>query len=235
MEDCRVALQRALAVARPTEAARLNAEADDVLAARAEGVSLWGSEVPPPFLQKVLELVQWEPAVCAVMRAVCSTWCSILDALLPRLYPRRSLAVMAGKIAWYQSVTELNLTDCENGVPGDLAELQSMPSLRSLVLPASCAERAVDAEALYGLTTLTTLHFCGMDERLDEYGEPVEEEGVWALDLSRLKMLTSLELAGCLAVTDKEVQALSNVTGLMDLNLAGCSNVASEGLRAVIK
>ena len=39
----------------------------------------------------------------------------------------------------------------------------------------------------------------------------------------------------CLAVTDKEVQALSNVTGLMDLNLAGCSNVASEGLRAVIK
>jgi hypothetical protein len=55
MEDCRAALLRALAVARPTEAARLNAEADAVPAARAAGQSLWGSELPPLVLQKALE------------------------------------------------------------------------------------------------------------------------------------------------------------------------------------
>jgi hypothetical protein len=36
-------------------------------------------------------------------------------------------------------------------------------------------------------------------------------------------------------VTDKEVLALSNVTGLTGLNLCGCENVTSEGLLAVIK
>jgi hypothetical protein len=85
MEDCRVALRRALAVARPTEAARLNAEADAALVARAAGQSLWGSELSPLFLRLVLECLQWDRAVCGVMRAVCSTWCSILDSLLSRL------------------------------------------------------------------------------------------------------------------------------------------------------
>jgi hypothetical protein len=59
----------------------------------------------------------------------------------------------------FESVTEVDLSGCGYGVPGDLAELQSMPLLRSLVLPPSCGESAVDAEAVYGLTTLTTLHF----------------------------------------------------------------------------
>jgi cell division protein ZapA (FtsZ GTPase activity inhibitor) len=130
---------------------------------------------------------------------------------------------------------------------GVLAELGSMPSLRSLELPASCAERAVDAEAVYGLTTLTTVRF-------DRNG--VVDE--WVLDLSRLTTLTTLNLEYC-AVTDKEVLALSNLTGLgrcngvtaeglrtvssltslttlttlTTLNLAHCRNVTSEGLRAV--
>jgi hypothetical protein len=91
---------------------------------------------------------------------VCSTWCSILDAMLPRLAPFGSAAVMVGKLGWYQSVTEVDLTGCEEeDVSSVLAELESMPSLRSLTLPASCAERAVDAEAVCGLTTLTTLRF----------------------------------------------------------------------------
>ena len=74
---------------------------------------------------------------CGVMRAVCSTWGSIFDALLPRLRPRCSLAVMQGKLGWYQSVTEVDLLDCEGGVCGPLAELRSMPSLRT-----SCCQRA---------------------------------------------------------------------------------------------
>jgi hypothetical protein len=108
----------------------------------------------------VLEYLQWEPAVCGVMRAVCSTWCSLFDAMLPRIAPFGLAAVMVGKLGWYQSVTEVDLTRCEEeDVSSVLAELGSMPSLRSLTLPASCAERAVDAEAVYGLTTLTTLRF----------------------------------------------------------------------------
>jgi hypothetical protein len=240
MEDCRVARLRALADALlslprtrtlAAEAARLNAEADAVLAVRAAGVSLWGSELPPLFLRLVLERLQWEPAVCGVMRAVCSTWCSILDALLPgRLSPTRSLAVMKGKLGWFQSLTEVDLTYCEEeDASGVLAELASMPSLRSLSLPSSCAERAVDAEAVCGLTTLTTLSF---NPGQDQYVYPVEA-GEWVLDLSRLTTLTSLLLAWCAAVTDKQVLAMSNLTGLTVLNLTECRNVTSEGLRAV--
>ena len=122
---------------------------------RAAGVSRWASELPSWFLQRVLELLQWEPAVCCAMRAVCSTWSSMHDALLPRrLALLGAVTVMKGKLCWFESVTEVDLTGCEHGVSGVLAELGSMPSLCELWLPLSCAERAVDAEALCGLTTL---------------------------------------------------------------------------------
>jgi F-box/leucine-rich repeat protein 14 len=160
---------------------------------------------------------------------VCSSWSDIVDALLPRLRPLRSLSVtMEGKLGWFESATVVNLMGCENGGAGVLPELRSMPSLRSLVLPASCAERAVDAEALCGLTTVTTLSFC---VEFDEDGEQVE--GEWVLDLSRLPTLTTLNLWGCSGVTDKEVLELSNLPGLTDLNLRYCINVTSEALRAL--
>jgi hypothetical protein len=66
-----------------------------------------------------------------------------------------------------------------------------MPSLRNLTLPSSCAESAVDAEAVYGLTTLTTLSFRAEE---DADGMYVEEAGEWVLDLSRLTTLTTLRL-----------------------------------------
>jgi hypothetical protein len=231
MDDCRVTLLRARIAALPSEVARLNAEVEAVLAARAAGESPWASELPPLILQRVLELLQWEPAVCGNIRAVCSTWSSLHDALRPgRLKPRRSLALMEGKLGWLQSVTELDLTECEDGVCGPLVELQSMPSLRSLSLPASCAESAVDAEAVCGITTLTFLGF--YPERY-ENGVPVEEMGEWVLDLSRLPTLTSLKLWGCASVTDKQVQELSKLTGLTSLNLRACINATAEGLRLV--
>jgi len=78
----RVALLRARAA--------LNEEADTVEAARATGVmSKWGSELPPLFLQLVLERLQWAPAVCDTIRATCSTWGAIRDTLRPWLLPRR--------------------------------------------------------------------------------------------------------------------------------------------------
>jgi hypothetical protein len=155
------------------------------------------------------------------------------DALLPRLRPRGSLAMMAGKLSWFAHVTEVDLTRClvdstlawtswSHSVPGPLAELGSMPSLS---LPESCAESAVDAEAVYGLTMLTTLHFCREVQRV-EVGEMV-------LDLSRLMSLTSLNLENCFTVTDKEVQALSSVTGLTSLNLEYCWKVAAAGKQAL--
>jgi hypothetical protein len=105
---------------------------------------------------------------------------------------------MKGKLEWYQSVVEVNLTEFEEeeeDVSGVLAELGSMPSLRSLSLPSSCAEGAVDAEAVCGLTTL-----CFHDGVVGE----------WVLDLSRLPSLTALHLAGCTAVTDKEAHSCAS-------------------------
>jgi F-box/leucine-rich repeat protein 14 len=161
---------------------------------------------------------------------VCSSWSDIVDALLPRLRPLRSVSVtMQGKLGWFESVTVVDLLSCENGGAGVLPELRSMPSLRSLVLPASCAERVVDAEALCGLTTVTTLSFCTEEDEDDE----MVEAGEWVLDLSRLPTLTTLDLKYCDGVTDKEVLELSNLPRLTDLNLSWCNNVTSEGLRAL--
>jgi hypothetical protein len=222
MDDCRVARLRELAVARPTEAALLNAEVDAVLAARAAGQSQWGSELPPLFLLLVLQYARWDPAVCSVIRAVCSTWSSIHDALRPgRLWPRHSAVTMQGKLSWFKSLTELDLSRCGDSVSGVMVELQSMPCLCSLSLPQSCAERAVDAEAVCAITTLTTLRFWGLG---------VNE---WVLDLSRLTTLTTLRLWRCSAVTDKQVLELSHLTGLTDLNLINCRSMTSEGLRTV--
>jgi hypothetical protein len=167
------------------------------------------------------------------MRLVCSTWGSILDALLPRpLTPRHSLAVMTmeGKLGWFESVTVVDLTDCGESASAVLAELRSMPSLRTLYLPASCAERAVDAEAVYGLTTLTSLSFVA---KMSEAGTFVKQAGEWVLDMSRLTTLTCLVLGGCSAVTDKQVLELSSLTGLKVLSLGYCVNITSEGLLAV--
>jgi hypothetical protein len=112
---------------------------------------------------------------------------------------------MKGKLCWFESVTVLDLVECEEeDFSGVLAEAGSMPSLRSLSLSSSCAERAVDAEAVCGLTLTTLRFYC----KVDEDGEPVEEVGEWVLDLSRL---TTLSLEVCDAARDKEVLALSNL------------------------
>jgi hypothetical protein len=179
----------------------------------------------------VLQCVAWDPAVCSVIRAVCSTWSSIHDALRPgQLRPSRSAVTMQGKLSWFKSLTELDLWRCGESASAVLAELRSMPSLRILWLPATCAERAVDAEVVCGLTTLTTLRF---DAEITEDGDFAEQAGEWVLDLSRLTTLTCLLLGSCSAVTDKEVRALSSLTGLKDLYLGSCRNIASEGLLAV--
>jgi hypothetical protein len=137
------------------------------------------------------------------MRAVCSTWCSIHDALRPgRLRARHSAVIMQGKLSWFKSLTELDLTGCGNTVSGVMVELASMPCLRSLSLPSSCAARAVDAEAVCAITTLTTLRFDGWGVN--------DEDNEWVLDLSRLTTLTTLRLTWCAAVKDKQVLELSH-------------------------
>jgi len=81
-------------------------------------------------------------------------------------------------------------TECtDEAISEQLAELGSMPSLRTLLNPpAMCAERAVDAEALYGLTELTTLSFYERRQpEEDEDSGLVDVAGEWVLDLSRLR------------------------------------------------
>jgi hypothetical protein len=95
---------------------------------------------------------------------------------------------------------------------------------------ASCAERAVDAEAVYSLTTLTTLRFVG---ELGEDGTLVEAVCEMVLDLSRLTTLTCLHLVGCSTVTSEVMRAVRCLPARTTLNL-DC-DVTNEGLRAVIK
>jgi hypothetical protein len=202
MDDRRVAWLRARIAAHRSEVTRLEVEVDAVLAARV-GVSQWRSnpmlfrgwaELPKELLAKVLELLQWQPAACGTVRAVCSAWGDVHDEYCRKLDmdPSSSAAVMKDKLAWFPSVTEVYLEDCAmKDASAVLAELGSMRSLRSLSLPASCAERAVDAEAVCGITTLTSLRFEDVLE-YDDDGYPVKEEvGAWVLDLSTLTTLTS--------------------------------------------
>jgi len=91
-------------------------------------------------------------------------------------------------------------------------------------------QSAVDAEAVYGLTTLTTLSFRA---KIYEAGTFVKQAGEWVLDLSRLTTLTTLRLWRCSAVKDKQVLELSHLTGLTGLDLGSCRGVTSEGLRAL--
>ena len=215
------------------EAEQLDAEADAVEEARIAGVSKWGSELPPPFLQQLLEVLEWEPAVCGAIRATCSTWGAMHDALCRTLQPWSSAAVMEGKWGWFQSVTEVDLTECEPSmsvVQLNLHWVRSLPSLHTLHLPVSCAESAVEAEALYGVTTLTTLCFCETRDT-DEHGDLAEEdERAWELDLSRLTTLTELHLESCPSVTDEQVRSVSNLAGLTFLNLGNCQNQTGSGL-----
>jgi hypothetical protein len=63
----------------------------------------------------------------------------------------------------------------EEDVSGVMVEMGSMPSLRSLELPARCAERAVDAEAVYGGVWSHQTHYVAL------CGQPGEEvaSGCW--------------------------------------------------------
>jgi hypothetical protein len=85
---------------------------------------------------------------------------------------------MEGKLGWFESVTVVNILNCGESASAVLAELRSMPSLRNLLLPATCAERAVDVEVVCGLTTLSFV------AKVDEDGMYVKQAGEWVLDLS---------------------------------------------------
>jgi hypothetical protein len=214
MEDCRVARLRARLQALRSEAAEVETELDAVLAVRAAGVSPWGSELPPLFLQQLLKLLQWDKDTCRAIRATCSTWCGVHDALRPGgLKLRRWMAGMEGKLGRFESVETLRLHDADS-FSGHLEELRSMPSLRSLQLPSRYAERAVDATALSTLTGLTSLRLEGVEE----------EAGEWVLELGGFTMLTSLNLRHC-SVTDAEVLAVGTLTALTTLVLLDCRNV----------
>ena len=161
---------------------------------------------------------------------------------------------MEGKMPWFPSVTTVDLTMCDEvaDISSNLVELRSLPSLHTLMLPASCTARAVDAEAVYGLTALKALEIWELRETdlYDRTGELMRPLGEWVLDLSRLTTtLISLSFL-CRSpfdesgkwhwthdtwhtVTNEQVLELSDLTGLTELNLNGCAGVTTEGLVAV--
>ena len=150
MHDRRMARLRERVAFHRTEAVRGGRQTWTLRRQRA-GVSKWGSELPPAFLRMVLEQLEWDAADCGAMRATCSMWSDIHDTWCPELYPVRWTAVMEGKMGRFPSVTKVNMVCCEKeDIGSNLVELRSMPTLRSLELPAICAEREVDAVALYG-------------------------------------------------------------------------------------
>ena len=147
--DCRVARLRARL---RSEAAEVETELEAVLAARAAGVSPWGSELLPLFLQQLLEHLRWDKDTCRAIRATCSTWCGVHDALRPGgLKLRGWMTGMEGKLGWFESVETLRLHDADS-FSGHLEELRSMPSLKGLELPSRYAERAVYATARCALS-----------------------------------------------------------------------------------
>jgi hypothetical protein len=222
MEDCRVARLRARLQALRSEAAEVETELEAVLAARAAGVSPWGSELLPLFLQQLLELLRWDKDTCRAIRATCSTWCGVHDALRPGgLELRGWMAGMEGKLGFFESVVTLRLHDAD-GFSGHLEELRCMPSLKSLDLPSRYAERAVDATALCTLTGLTSLVLEGVEGATGE----------WVLELGGFTMLTYLRLDYC-TVTDAEVLPVGTLTALKTLEFFTCVNVTDVAVAAL--
>ena len=107
-----------------------------------------------------------------------------------------------------------------------------MPTLRSLELPAICAERKADAEALYGLTTLVTLKFCKPSSMMDGSMMDLYD---WVLDLSRMTTLTSLILEQpFLHRPEQQVQDLRARAGRTDLDIS-ITRVPRHGVYSVTK
>jgi hypothetical protein len=234
-DDCRVERLRARLQALRSEAAEVEVELEAVLAARAAGVSPWGSELPSLFLQQLLEHLRWDKATCRAIRATCSTWCGVHDALRPGgLELRWWMTGMEGKLGFFESVETLRLHSSD-AYSGHLEELRSMPSLKSIWLPSRYAERAVDATALCSLTGLTSLLLDGGKETVLKGVEEEEEVGEWVLELGGFIMLTSLILVNC-TVTDAEVLAVGTkgtLTALTTLVLFNCVNVTDVAVGAL--
>ena len=89
------------------DSAQLYEQVEAALAARAAaGVSQWGSELPPLFLQLLFDYLKWKPAVCGKVWVVCSASGDVHDANCPRLTLRR-WDRMEGKWGWFARVTTL--------------------------------------------------------------------------------------------------------------------------------
>ena len=218
---------------------------------RAARSSKWGSELPYSLLGEVFSSVGWGGPECAAMRLVSAGWCSAHDLMCPKLRIRSWKSWpgwAAGTLKQLERVTTVDLSEVLTAYRGDematrLPLLQSLPSLTSLELHLNDMLSEVEAKALGGLTTLSSLtlvrnleHNFGVDEGLVycsavlQYLEDLTDEHVnqlrtyaskdhWAEALSPMTALTHLDLSKCQNVTANTLRPLSKLTALTSLEL----------------
>jgi hypothetical protein len=206
--------------AKRSEAAEVEAELEAVLAARAAGVSPWGSELLPLFLQQLLEHLQWDKDTCRAIRATCSTWCGVHDALRPGgLKLRGWMTGMEGKL-------------------GFQARGETPPARRGQLLGSS--GRAAEHAVAQGPRAAFPLRRAdgGCYGAVHSHGVHLSEDrgcggatGEWVLELG-FTMLTTLDLRHC-TMTDAEVLAVGTLTALTSLELGGCRNVTDVAVAAL--
>ena len=247
-----------------TRATGLQARIVTVEEYRAARSSEWGSELPYSLLGEVFNLVGWGGPECAAMRLVSVGWCSAHDSMCRKLRIR-SWSNWPGWAAGtlLERVTTVDLRkvwgyNARDGRATCLSRLKSLPSLTSLELCLSDVLSKVEAKALGGLTTLTSLtlvrnleHTLKFDEshcedliecrdgyeswEMDEYGCGCGHCGADQEDyLEDLMDEQAMQLRSY-AGRDHWAEALSPLTALTHLDLSKCQNVTANTLGPLSK
>eukprot|EP00239_Pterosperma_sp_CCMP1384_P004986 CAMPEP_0197846258 /NCGR_PEP_ID=MMETSP1438-20131217/3029_1 /TAXON_ID=1461541 /ORGANISM="Pterosperma sp., Strain CCMP1384" /LENGTH=579 /DNA_ID=CAMNT_0043457835 /DNA_START=360 /DNA_END=2099 /DNA_ORIENTATION=- len=125
-----------------------------------------------------------------------------------------------------QALEVLDLSGTQVGNEG-IAEIAKLGSLRELRL------RGCKGINDKGCTLLTENLHKDSFIALDMSGTGITDEGVLKL-VSKLPKLVSLGLA-CCEITDASIQAIANLKGLRNLNLAKCEAITEEGVSALKK
>jgi hypothetical protein len=232
------------------ELADLDARVSAVEEYRAARSSKWGSELSYDVLGAVLQILGWGGPECKAVRLVSAGWCSAHDLMCPELHIRswNWPDSAADTLKQLERVTAVSVS-YSSGLRREMATcmplLRNLPSLTGVLLDFDDVLSKVEAKALGGLTTLSSLTLVrdlehqfgydddfvygfGFDGDLDEHEEAVDEY-LQELFVEHTKMLRSY------ARKDRWAAALSPLTNLTHLDLSMCQNLTAETLLPLSK